>query len=309
MKIIFFSHYFYPHIGGVEKHVLELSKILIKQKHEVTIITEKFDDKLKGEEVYQRIKIIRFKYPKQRYIGLIYIWKFIFDNRKMIFEANIIHIHDVFIWYLPFKFLYPDKKFFVTIHGLEWSNPFSPSAIWQKKLAVKFAKGSIGVGKFLEKYIGCKCNLLIYGAANIPERNFKKMHEITFIGRLSKDTGILNFLKYLKTNRNIKVNFVGDGELKEKCKKYGKIYGFTDPIKFLQKSEYIVPGGYLACLEAFVYKAKVKVFWDTKLKEDYWKMSPIYKFIENKDTDGAYKYAKENTYEDLAGKYLQLWQS
>src|SRR5260370_31215381 len=133
MKILFLSHYFSPHIGGVEKHILFLSKELIKKGNEVTILTykhslslrDKFDPKLKSKETINGINVIRFTYPNKKFIGLFHIWYSLWIKRSLFFSNDIIHIHDVFIWYLPFRFLFPNKKVFTTIHGLEWGNPFS----------------------------------------------------------------------------------------------------------------------------------------------------------------------------------------
>ena len=47
MTILFFCQTFYPHIGGVEKHVLEVSKLLVKKGHLVTVLTEQYEDELK----------------------------------------------------------------------------------------------------------------------------------------------------------------------------------------------------------------------------------------------------------------------
>ncbi|MCG2691930.1 glycosyltransferase, partial [Microgenomates group bacterium] len=74
MKILFLARYFYPHIGGVEKQVFELSRRLIKKNHQVTIVTLKHNPRLKNQETINRIKIIRIPYLKIKYFGLLYIW-------------------------------------------------------------------------------------------------------------------------------------------------------------------------------------------------------------------------------------------
>ncbi len=43
MKIVQLTPYFYPHLGGVESHVLELSKQLKKKGHEVLVVTTKLE--------------------------------------------------------------------------------------------------------------------------------------------------------------------------------------------------------------------------------------------------------------------------
>ena len=41
VRILFLTRSFYPSIGGVEKHILELSKVLIAKGHKISVITEK----------------------------------------------------------------------------------------------------------------------------------------------------------------------------------------------------------------------------------------------------------------------------
>lgn len=307
MKILFLSHYFSPHVGGVEKHIYLLSRELIVRGNEVTVLTEKFDPSLKDIAIIDGIRVIRFEYPKTRFVGILFIWLALLENYTLLRESDVIHIHDVFIWYLPFRFVLPNKVF-TTIHGLEWGNPFSFSGTVQKKIAFKLSRGTIGIGKFLEKYLKVKFDLVSYGATNIPKKHVKKdRNRIVFVGRLSKDTGVLKFIEWLKENKKLKVDFVGDGELKKKCKKYGTVHGFTDPERFLKKASYCVPGGYLACLEAFAYKCKVKVFWQDQLKEDYWRLSPMYRFIEKEDITGAFRWVSGQSWKKLTDKHIKLW--
>lgn len=96
--------------------------------------------------------------------------------------------------------------------------------------------------------------------------------KIVFIGRLEKDTGILDFLKWLdgKKNESHSVSFVGDGSLRKDCEKYGKVFGFTDPKPFMQKADICIPGGYLSYIEAKEYGCEIMVFPDNPLKKDYW---------------------------------------
>ena len=47
MKILFLTRSFYPNVGGVEKHILEVSKALTKRGHIVTVVTE--DRKVKNK--------------------------------------------------------------------------------------------------------------------------------------------------------------------------------------------------------------------------------------------------------------------
>ncbi len=60
MKIIQVSPYFYPHLGGVESHVLELSKKLIKRGHEVVVFTTQLEG-TKERGVVEGVPVKRVK--------------------------------------------------------------------------------------------------------------------------------------------------------------------------------------------------------------------------------------------------------
>ncbi len=287
MKILFLTRRAWPEIGGVEKHIEEISKALRKKGHSVKIISEK-----------------DIKYPHIKFLGLLFIWLWFWKNRRLFRTNELIHCHDVFIWYLPFRFLYPKKKVFTTIHGLEWDNPLNPVSLWQKRMSVKLSTGTIGVGKFLEKYLGIKFNLLIYGAFSMIRiiEKIKKEQRIVYIGRLEENTGLLKFLKEVKTKKTkSKIDFVGDGRLRGECQKYGTVHGFVkDVAPYLIKARYCVPGGYLAALEGLSYGCELKLYWSDKVKENYWKMSPFYQ----KDVK---VWAKFQTWTKLANEYLGLY--
>jgi glycosyltransferase involved in cell wall biosynthesis len=60
MKIAQVAPYFYPHVGGVESHVLTLSERLVKNGHDVTVYTSNFDN-LEEIDKFSGIKIVRAK--------------------------------------------------------------------------------------------------------------------------------------------------------------------------------------------------------------------------------------------------------
>ncbi len=66
MRIAQVAPYFHPHIGGVESHVLNLSKGLVKNGHEVTVYTSLVKG-AKVNEIYEGISIRRVKPFKTLY--------------------------------------------------------------------------------------------------------------------------------------------------------------------------------------------------------------------------------------------------
>ncbi|UCH90124.1 MAG: glycosyltransferase family 4 protein, partial [Thermoplasmata archaeon] len=90
MKIIQVCPYFYPHIGGVESHVLSLSKALVGKDHKVAVYTSKYENNLKDHEVIDNIEIHRIKTAMNLFTTPI------FPKVKKILkkeEADVIHAH------------------------------------------------------------------------------------------------------------------------------------------------------------------------------------------------------------------------
>lgn len=119
--------------------------------------------------------------------------------------------------------------------------------------------------------------------------------KIVFVGRLEKDTGLSEFLKWLGKHKDYKVDFCGDGTLRKECKKYGEVHGFTDPKLFLKKAKICVPGGYLSYIEAKSYGCKIIVFPNNPLKKDYW--------------NEIQKIRKFPSWDQIADEYLSLYNS
>lgn len=256
----------WPHVGGVEKHMARIVNCLQSANKIITIISEK-----------------DINPPKIKLFGLLYIWYWLFKNRSLIFNSDIVHIHDVFIWYLPFRFLYPRKKVYITFHGWEGKWPISKWAILNKRVANYLCDGSIAVGKYVEKYYAIKSDFVIYGGvaftANSLQSTAKTKNTIIWLGRQDKDTGIEEFKTWLS---------------KQKAK-YAVMYvtNSKNPEKYLKTAEYCVPSGYLSYLEAKSYGCKIITFANNPLKEDYWNEIKSLKSIP--------------TWKNVADVYIKLW--
>lgn len=299
MKILFFSRLFYPHIGGVEKHVEAISKILLKRGHEVTVLTEKFDKSLQDNEVINGIKIKRIENGKDDWFKKFRVWANIWENRESIIDADIIHVHDVFFWFLPFRFLYPNKKVFTTFHGYEGNKIPGFRAKLMHEIAEKLSNGNICVGDFLKKWYGTKPTYITYGGVEINKsqkskvksKNFNSKFKILFLGRLEEETGIMEYLRSIILLKNeyskFELTVLGDGSLMAKARKLAsdnKIHvrfeGFQKNIKkYLRKCDFVFTSRYLGILESFVYKKFVFAVYNNEIKKDYLEMAPFAKFI------------------------------
>lgn len=166
MKILFFCRRFWPLIGGVEKHVLEISKRMIKKGNKIVVITEwgKDDGGLKAFEKFEEINIYRIPITTNEKLKKFQIWRWLWKNRKLINEADIVHCHDLFYWFLPFKFIYPRKKVFTTFHGYEGSQPPKWNQVLSHKTAGWLSMGTMAIGDWHEKWYGIKSDIVSYGA-------------------------------------------------------------------------------------------------------------------------------------------------
>lgn len=164
MRILFLTRRFYPEIGGVEKHVLEISKVLLRQGHEVSVITENtlfnyhsryqsdtysINSKQPVKSIQtktietNKIHIHRLKVTKNNWLKKFEIWRNLWELRALIKDADIVHCHDVYYWYLPFRFLFPGKKNYVTFHGHETVFPPTLKSKIVRKLSEKLSLGNI----------------------------------------------------------------------------------------------------------------------------------------------------------------------
>lgn len=337
MTILFFSRLFYPHIGGVEKHVWEISKILIKKGHKVFVISEKHDSKLKNFEIINKIKIYRISIENQNWFKKFQIWLWLFQHRNLIKQADIIHCHDVFFWYFPFRFLFPRKPVYTTFHGYE-SYPVSKKAVWIRKLSEELSFGNICIGAFIKKWYGTKPTFVSYGGVNRiknEELKIKNYSSAVFIGRLDEQTGIKTYIDAVKLIRkkipDFKFEIIGDGKFREDIERDFKILGFQkNSERYFRKYRFAFVSGYLSILEAMVEKRLVFAIYNNPLKKDYLTLTPFAKFIniinskeklsslvvhflthsekEKKMVDRAFEWVKNQSWEDVVNLYLSLWQ-
>ena len=318
MKALIITESYLPRIGGVEKHIAGIKPYL-----------EQADFELK---IFDKSAILK-DHSLKKFFGLLEIWWALFKKIKWISEADVIFIHDVFIYYLPFKFLFPRKKIITTFHGWEKIYPIPLKNIIYKQVAQKLSHRTISIGNYINKYyhLQKKNNDLSYGAVDLPtikvDLKTKEKNSFIFVGRLEKDTGLAIFLEFLDILFEKKiifsVKFCGDGPMRKNCLQYGEVLGFVDIGKFLAKTEFCFAGGYLSILEAMAYQNIVLSAFDNELKKNYLLDSPFaqniiyadqaqllferYSNLQNRNQiiQSNYNLAKQHSFVKLANLYLK----
>lgn len=330
MKIIFLTRLYSPHVGGVEKVVENISMNLVNNGHNVEVITSRYNFDLAESELIGKVRVIRISYPRIKYLGLFFIWFQMISLIPKFLKADIIHIHDVFIWYLPVRLLIPFKKVYLTIHGWEGGDRIPIKNVLQKKLSCFLSYKTILVGAYLEKIFGIKGDLISYGGVK-EEDNLNVRHKkgIVFLGRLDKSTDlpvVINFIKRYKFKHQIR--FIGDGSLSSVCRKIGKVTGFTNPVPYLVKSRICIASGYLSALESLIHKNETVVVCSSYVRKLAFRLAPFFKYVYvvedeealnkilrkmlkmksvSKKTLLGAKFAKKLTWEKLTKDYLNLW--
>lgn len=274
----------WPEIGGVERHIFELAEILRRKGHTTSVISSK-----------------DLKHPKIKFLGLLFIWFWMLKNIDIFAKADIVHVHDVAIWYLPVRFILLKKPFYVTFHGWEGKFPIPGRYKFIRKISEKMAWGNICVGEYIEKWYEIKADYIIYGAvyknikyprppqakrggqiSNIKNIN-QNLKTILFLGRLQEDTGLLNCLRAFQVIKEkhpeMKILFLGDGPLKKEAEKYGQVLGFQkDTAPYLTGSRFVFTSGYLSMLEAMAAGKLVFAMHNNPLKYDTLGMSPFSRY-------------------------------
>jgi glycosyltransferase involved in cell wall biosynthesis len=339
MKILFFSRRFAPHLGGVETHLKHICDEL-RSQHEVTIITEQHDLKLPLHEVLYGVNVWRI--PHSLNGSKRGTWKWLLHHQKLLRSHDLWHVHDVFFWLLPFRFLFFWKRIFMTFHGYEPPGPPTKKQIFWHQLAALCTDGNICVGGFHQKWYGVDPTYVTYGGIE----PIKKKHvatssdtkkKIIFMGRLERDTGIEQYLNAFKLlqekDHSYELDVYGDGPLHNRLTQQTKkeklavhFYGFiSQPESQLTTAKIAFAAQYLAIINALANGVKVISYADTPLKKDYLQLTPFNKFItvasapqqiteavlepaQKSVVKEAQQWASAQTWTNVTRLYEQLWQ-
>lgn len=344
VSVAFFARRYLPHIGGVESHVYQVSKILNVQNFKITIITEQDAsyEKLIEKNSYSVIYRIPINYQRNK----ITEWKWVFNNIRLLLNADIIHIHDVFYWILPMwpllKLL--NKKIFITFHGYENADGPSTKQVFWHLLASKLTNGNICIGGFHSLWYRVKPTIISFGATTqvyktyISKKYPKHTLKIIFIGRIAEDTGIIQYiksLKLIKAHFNIILDIYGDGPLRDLAEELTYKIGFKVNFKgfvshnSIDLTQYDVAfvSRYLAIIECMAAGLPVIAQFNSAIKRDYLAISPFcnWIFIVQSPTEiyysllkiqsgrlthnrrSSFNWANQQTWSLVTQQYRNLW--
>ena len=259
MKILLVNNYYYRR-GGSEVHFLELEEMLKSYGHEVTIFSMKNNNNIRNENFW----------PRYNDKKIINIFKYFYnlESKKCLRELlknqnfDICHIHNInfHITYsiiselkkknIPvvmtthdYSIISPNYNMYKKWNLFTFKNIFLLKEFVIRKLFFSFKKNInlfICPSEFIKNKLQAKRFKKIevmYNFCNIlnPEddTNIKEDYFLYF-GRLSKEKGLLEFIKILvNIKKDFKFYIVGNGDEKNKIEKLVKNLKLQDKVKLL----------------------------------------------------------------------------
>ncbi len=352
MRITHITPLFYPHVGGIEKHLAALNAELSKNRHAVTVITQKHDPSLESTEIHKNETVIRIDSlvdlsdPFYKVLYKLNIWKGLYSKLSHLRAADVIHIHDVFWWLIPFLPFLNRKKIFITFHGYEGSEAPKFTQVFWHRIAAWYCSGNICVGDFHKKWYGVIPTVVTYGAVSDSQKSldkiiFSKVLKIIYIGRLSTDSGIRAYLEAVAVLKNngllVHLDVFGSGEYMQYCKEYSKSHhlsvdfhgAINDAARVLPHYHIAFVSRYLAILESLQVGLPVIAHYNNDIKYDYLALAPFAQWISIAHSAdeivasvkktlqsesyhqplAAKSWITNQTWQKMAGIYFSLWQS
>ncbi|NCN24207.1 MAG: hypothetical protein COU65_02005 [Candidatus Pacebacteria bacterium CG10_big_fil_rev_8_21_14_0_10_42_12] len=326
-----------PHGGGVEKHLQKIIVELSRLGFSSTIITTQHNKLLALEEETKDYRIVRLAVPNPDAIKhKLSIWTGLLKHFSLLKNADIIQIHDVFWWLLPFLPFLSKKKIYITFHGYENIDGPSKSQVFWHRTASKLTRGNLCIGGFHNLWYGVIPTALSFGAVNEKKVVAKKRrNSVIFVGQMRKDTGILEYLEAIKifndkSRRKISLEVYGDGPLESKARSFVNKYNL--PVKFhgwkenasnkIGEFSFAFASQYLSILESLITRTPVIAIAPSKFKRDYLKTTPYAKEISIVRTPKAIAktllkpkeispilqaWARKQTWKKMAETYIELW--
>lgn len=339
MNILFVTQHYFPHIGGVQKHIREVTDQFLSDGHTVNILVTEG----RGNAPFEN-EGMRSIYRLKKLHGRLGILLQMFNRFHLFRQADVIHFHDFAPFWKYGTLLLPvlrllGKKVYLTFHGWEGRCPPAKKIVLKRKICAFLSDGNICVGHFIEKWYRMKADIVSYGGVKrASELNGTKKNAV-FVGRLAEDTGIREYVKAWKDINSqfpgLKLIICGDGALRGTLEDLIRrenilnieFKGFVkEPENYVKNAAIVFTTGYLGMLEAFSYKKPVIAIYDSELKKDYLEMMPGSRDMlwitsdsneiassvkealqDNEKVEKAYRFSLENSWERVKKDYYRLW--
>ncbi len=246
MKILQVSVGYYPPRGGIAQHVKSISERLAK-RHEVTVFTHNYRERLPDEESINGVLVRRFRsyYPHGAYYLSLDMMR---ELKKS--EFDVVHGHGYHALPLYFSRYARRKKFVVTPHY--HGRGHSPTQHLLLKLYKPFAKRIFTDADAIVAVSEHEKGLLIKDFSidegrirlvpnGVDQKEFalkermEKTRTILYVGRLEKYKGVQYIIRVLPLlSDDYRLEIVGKGTYEKELVKLVDKLGLTQRVKFNQ---------------------------------------------------------------------------
>jgi len=238
MKILIFSAFYHPHIGGYEKNVHELAKRLVQRGHQVSVLTCNTED-AEPLELVDDVMVIRV--PSWNLLSGTYpVPKPSLEllNTLRAIDTDVVITQTRFFLTSLFGLVMAKRRNIPLVHVERGTcHSYSDSSVVRRlaemydhtigSLIVKQATRVVGVSKSVDKFVehlGRKDTRVIYnGIENGVTRQKHNSTVIIFVGRLVYSKGVRDLMEAFeathKLHDNVKLFIVGDGNYREQLEK------------------------------------------------------------------------------------------
>lgn len=285
MKLLVFSPYYPPHIGGLETHSDHFNKYLSYKGVDITVFAPKLPREAEAQEVlHKNVVVLRFpaleiipNYPFPKFWKTSF-WEVLLKLYRNNYDLIISRTRFFFSSFLALMFARLKKIKHIHIeHGASTSKLNSKFKTFIAylydytlgTLVLRFSNMNIANSKatadFVNKLDKKRSCDVIYRGVEIdkiikikPDLNIKNKYPnrliITYIGRLIDGKGVNDLLQAIKITEDKKILcfIVGDGPQKENLKKFAKQLGISENIIFFGHKTFKGAVGILKTSDIFI---------------------------------------------------------
>ncbi len=229
MRIVLWSTNYYPYIGGIERLVHNLAGELLRQGHEVLVLTDAPRQNYINRDLIDGVRIIRLPFTEALLTKHLPLIKETIQTVTDVitgFRADLVHIHGWYESMAFYQFRAAEKlslPFFLTVHGLLEQDHYKTLAcqrLWSLSSAVTVVSGSL-MEALHATGITHPDFRLVYNGSPIPPSpptlHSGPVNKLVCIGRLSPEKGFKTALHALKLLRpahpTLQLTIAGGGPL------------------------------------------------------------------------------------------------
>ena len=275
MRIAQVSPWFYPHLGGVESHVMSLSRELASRGHEVTVITTRDDPLAPESETIDGVRVVRVR-PRTVVLRTPVAPRIRAAVQDL--SVDLIHAHSpppLSSHYASVVARTRDLPFVVTYHcDVELPSPFGSfvEALYRRSLGASTLRRADKVIVTTRTYAATSRAVWRYNPVVVPNavdhRRFRPELDgtpvreklripvdrlvVLLVARIVPHKGIEHLIEAARYVRDALFLIAGEGHSLESMRALAHDLEVADRVRFLGRvSENALPSLYAAC-DAFV---------------------------------------------------------